>query len=144
MDISPNALFFAGYVLAGGGIVNDKHFNIFSDILYFGTENAIDKSTAFYLTLSCKNFDANKFFKDVYSPEYLLYEHWISKNIEPIQIKYIYGSAFLIIRTVKSGGKLLPKSIINFIKQVIKLCMPYGIVMKLQNIRERMMLSHSK
>jgi hypothetical protein len=97
-------------------VVYDKRFILDFDLLFWGTETVIDKATNIYSSLNLEN---------IYSQ--LWYRYWVGEHLEPMRIKYDARLCFSIMRTSEARGNIIC-SITHFLRHIIKLVLPYGIV----------------
>jgi hypothetical protein len=137
-EISNNGLFFSHLFFSD--LANDKfpvydnQFIATVDLVYFGTEEVIDKATGVFLKLSK---ESKQTLEEIYYHNNLWVFYWKNELIELIRIEYNIEICYTIMRTIEMRGgykKYIMTSIIRFIKQVIKLFLPYGII---KIIRER-------
>jgi hypothetical protein len=132
IDIPSNALFFADRTLNLLS-VDDIHFRIASDILYFGSEKVIDKATNLFKTIQIDNENIESMFKNEqyhYNFEYIWFNHWLTEGLTPHRIRYQFGKDFVILRTFENKFKNnYKKYFFYLLKFIIKMILPYGIVM---------------
>ena len=126
MEIPQNALFVPYYFgneinNTNESIIYDKRFILNFDLLFWGDETVIDKATNIYSSLNLEN---------IYSQ--LWYRYWVDEHLNPIRIKYDERMCFSIIRTRDYWG--VGTIIIRFIRRIIKLVLPYGIVNMIKKI----------
>jgi hypothetical protein len=113
-------------------VVYDRQFIIDTDLLFFAQEFVIDKATNIYSKLNGKN---SSILKDFYCNGFLWYHNWLDEQIEPIRLEYNERICFdikrtneTILDTITAGGGGGIHIIIRFIRKVIKLLLPYGIL----------------
>jgi hypothetical protein len=102
-------------------VLYDKRFILNYDILFWGTEQAIDKATDLYQKVNLENY-----YKDG-----LWYDLWIQEQLEPIRMKYNERVCFgerISFSVERVGKKSMIKKIIKLLKNIIICIVPYGIV----------------
>jgi hypothetical protein len=110
------------------GLVDDKHIHGSCDILYFGTEYAIDMATNVYPLLLDEN-EKKTIIDNFCSCEALWFCTWINKGLEPIRIRYFpfEYEGKLYFRNIRTFGTIIIR-IGSLLKKIIKSVVPYGIV----------------
>jgi hypothetical protein len=129
MEIPHNGLFFADGTINHLS-VDDIHFRTTSDVFYFGSEETIDKATSLFKTIPTDNEDIQNMSKSQqyhYNFEYIWFSHWSAENLIAMRIRYQLETSFVIVRTLEVIINY-KKYFLGIIKFIIKLFLPYGIL----------------
>jgi hypothetical protein len=131
LNVPQNALFFP-YKL-NYPFIEDKYNIVTNDVIFFGTELAVNRGTDLYVELRQKKTipELDKYFKDFVRSDLLWLEYWSDKKLEPIRIRYYSSSSmirdgFAIIRYENYNREYQTR--IGLAKKIIKNILPHGLV----------------